>query len=362
MSKDYYNILGVDKKASKEDIKKQFRKMAHKYHPDKKGGDEAKFKELNEAYQVLGDEKKRAEYDMYGSTFSGGGGGGFNGAGAGGFDFSGFQNAGAGGQGFDFDLGDIFGDIFSGSRGGGKTRRGRDISVDIQISFEESIFGVTRKLLINKVGECNVCHGTGAEKDSKMVTCKTCNGKGKIHETRRSFIGTVSVNTTCPDCLGRGEKPEKACTECRGEGVVKKDEEINIKVPAGIENGEMIRLSGRGEAVPGGVTGDLYIKIHVESHKTWKRDGYDLRMDLNIKLSDSLLGATYPITTIEGSNIDIKVPAGISFGEILSVSGKGVPIDDKRRGNLLVKIIIKTPQKLSRKAKKLVEELKEEGV
>ncbi len=360
MAKNYYEILGVDKKASKEDIKKQFRKLAHKYHPDKQGGDEAKFKEISEAYQTLSDDKKRSEYDMYGRAFAGGanpgaGAGGFSGFGAEGFDFSGFN-----GQGFEFDLGDIFGDIFDGGRG--RNNRGRDISVDIQISFEESVFGVERKLLINKVGTCETCAGSGAEKGSKMKTCETCNGKGKLHETRRSFLGSVSVNKVCEACHGKGEVPEKVCGTCNGDGVRKKSEEIKIQVPAGIESGEMIRLSSKGEAVTGGQTGDLYVKVYVEAHKVWKREGADLRMDLNVKLTDALLGAEYSIKLLEGGELKIKIPAGISFGEVLRVKEKGVPIDNKHRGNLLIRIIINTPQKLTKKAQKLVEELKDEGV
>ncbi|MEX0910261.1 MAG: molecular chaperone DnaJ [Candidatus Paceibacterota bacterium] len=356
MAKDYYQILGVDKKASTEDIKKQFRKLAHKYHPDKQGGDEAKFKEINEAYQILSNDKKRSEYDMYGNVFSGGSTGGGHGSNMGGFDFSGFN----GGGGFEFDLGDIFGDMFGGGRG--RTKRGRDISVDIQISFEESVFGVKRNLLINKIGACDTCGGSGAASSSKTKTCSTCNGKGKINETRRSFIGAVTINTTCSTCKGKGTIPEKPCSDCGGGGVKKKNEEINIKVPAGIENGEMIRLSGRGEAVSGGQNGDLYVKIHVEPHPVFKRDGYDLRMDLNVKLSDALLGAAYNIETIDGKNLTVKIPAGISFGEILRVKNEGVPVDEKRRGNLMIKIIIKTPQKLSRRARKIIEDLKEEGI
>ncbi len=357
MAKNYYEILGVDKKASTEDIKKQFRKLAHKYHPDKQGGDEAKFKEINEAYQTLADEKKRSEYDMYGRAFSGGNSqqAGWGGFGAEGFDFSGF----AGNQGFDFDLGDIFGDMFSGR---GRSRRGRDISVDIQITFEESVFGVERKVLINKVGTCDTCKGSGAEAGSKTKTCETCNGKGKINETRRSFLGSVTVNTVCNTCHGRGEVPEKSCKTCAGEGIIKKNEEIKIQIPAGIESGEMIRMTGKGEAISGGQAGDLYIKIYVEAHKVWKRDGADLRMDLNIKLTDALLGAEYTIKTLEGSELKIKIPAGITFGEILRVKDKGVPLGGKNRGNLLIRVVINTPQKLNKKAQKLIEELREEGV
>ncbi len=360
MAKDYYNILGVDKKASKDEIKKAFRKLAHKYHPDKSGGDEVKFKEVNEAYQVLSNDKKRAEYDMYGNVFQGGGGpgaGGFQGN-WGDFDFSNFT----GGQGVEFDLGDIFGDFFTGGQSAGRrTRRGRDISVDIQITFAESVFGIERKLLINKISQCDSCSGSGAEPGTKTKTCDTCNGSGKIHETRRSFIGAFNTVRECDKCHGTGQIPEKPCKTCSGAGVLKKNEEIKVKIPAGIQNGEMIRMTGKGEAIPGGVAGDLYIKIHVESHSIFRREGNDIIMNLNVKLSDALLGSNYEVETLDGK-IDLKIPPGVNFGEILRVKNKGVVISDNRRGDLLVKIIINTPKKLSRTAKKLIEDLRREGM
>ncbi len=361
MAKDYYQILGVDKKASKDEIKKAFRKLAHKYHPDKKGGDEAKFKEVNEAYGVLSDDQKRSEYDMYGNVFSGQQGSG-GGQGFGGFDPSGWQSAGAG---MDFDLGDLFNEFFSGAagreRGGRRVKRGRDISVDIQISFEESVFGVERKLRLNKVSACDECQGSGAAPDSKMIKCETCGGQGQVRETRRSFIGSFSTIRECSACLGKGETPEKRCQTCHGNGVRKKDEEIKISVPAGIQDGEMIRMSGQGEGVPGGVAGDLYIKVHVEKHPVFRRQGSNLAMDLDIKLSDALLGAEYTVATLDG-DIKVKIPPQIDFGEILRVKGKGVPIEGKSRGDLLIKVVINMPKKLSKKAKKLIEDLKQEGL
>ncbi|HET8574711.1 MAG TPA: molecular chaperone DnaJ [Candidatus Paceibacterota bacterium] len=354
MSKDYYNILGVDKNASKEEIKKAFRKLAHKYHPDKSGGDEAKFKEASEAYHVLSDDQKRAEYDAYGSTFSGAGGayqGGF-----GGFDPSNF----AGGFNMgDFDLGDIFGDIFGGrSRG---VKRGRDISIDVEIPFEEAVFGTERKILLTKTSTCEVCDGSGAKPGAKMKTCEKCNGQGKIHETKKSLLGVISAVRTCETCGGSGEVPEEVCVKCKGEGVLRGQEEITVKIPAGISDGEMIRLSGKGEAVSKGMSGDLYIKVHVLKHRTFKRDGENLLMDLDIKLSDALLGSEYSIQTLDGG-MKIKIPAGVSFGEILRVRGKGVPYEHGRRGDLLVKLNIKTPTKLSKKAKEAVEVLRSEGI
>jgi molecular chaperone DnaJ len=358
MAKDYYHILGVDKKASQDDVKKAFRKLAHKYHPDKTGGDDSKFKEVNEAYTVLSDDKKRAEYDAYGKTFNGAGpqggqGGGFD---ASGFDFSGFQN---GNGEFDFDLGDIFGDFFGQRRP--QAKRGRDISIDIELSFSESIFGTERKILLNKTSNCSHCHGTGGEPGTEMKTCPTCNGQGTIRESRRSFIGTFASTRTCDTCNGTGKVPKEKCKTCKGAGVERKQSEITVKVPAGINPGEMIRLSGAGEAISGGSAGDLYIKIHIKADPVFKKEGDNLAMDLNVKLSDALLGADYTIQTLDGP-ITLNIPSGVSFGETLRVRGKGVPNDRNKRGDLLVHIKIEMPKKLSRDSKKLIEELKKEGV
>jgi molecular chaperone DnaJ len=356
MAKNYYEILGIDKKASKDDVKKAFAKLAHKYHPDKTGGDETKFKEASEAYSVLSDEKKRAEYDAYGQTFNGNGpGGGFGGGSAGGFDFSGFQNGD-----MEFDLGDIFGDFFGGGRRTTQ-KRGRDISIDIELSFSESIFGVERKILLNKVSSCEHCAGTGGEPGTEMKTCHTCNGQGIIHETRRSFIGSFTTQKTCDTCFGTGKVPKEKCKTCKGAGVYKKQSEITVKIPAGINPGEMIRLTGAGEAVSGGISGDLYIKVHIKSHHQFRKEGDNLVTDLNIKLSDALLGTEYSLETLDGPII-LSIPAGITHDEILRVKGKGVPFDKNRRGDILVRIKIQLPKKLSREGKKLVEELKKEGV
>ncbi|MDE2079277.1 MAG: molecular chaperone DnaJ [Patescibacteria group bacterium] len=357
MSKDYYQTLGVDKKASKEDIKKAFRTLAHKYHPDKKGGDEAKFKEVSEAYAVLSDDKKRAEYDAYGRTFAGGGpqgGNPFEG-----FDFGGF---GGQGQGFEFDINDIFGgfgDIFGGGRG--RQARGRDISIDIELTFHESIFGLTRKVLITKDSACSRCEGSGAEPDSKTKTCPTCNGKGQIVESRRSPFGTFSVSSACPECRGKGKIPEKPCTTCGGRGVENRQEEITIVVPPGIENGQVIRMGGMGEAVQGGATGDLYVKVHVASDKKFRKEGFNIVTDLPIKISDALTGATYTMETLDGP-VEVKVPPLRSTDEILRMKGKGVPLEHGRRGDLLIRVRLEFPQKLSKEAKALLEKLRGEGI
>jgi molecular chaperone DnaJ len=367
MAKDYYQILGIDKKASKDEIKKAFRTLAHKYHPDKKGGDEAKFKEINEAYTVLSDDKKRAEFDAYGRVFSDGAGpggqggfGGFGGAGGfGGFDFSQFTQ-GANGEGFEMNFGDIFSEMFGGGRGA-RARRGRDISIDAELSFEESVFGVTRKILLNKTSTCKVCSGSGGAPGTKFSTCKTCNGKGKVREVKSTILGSFATERPCTDCAGSGKMPEEKCKNCHGAGVSKQENEISVKIPSGIEDGEMIRLTGAGESVSGGTAGDLYIKVHVKRHPQFRKDGQNLVTDLKVKLSDALLGAEYQLKTLDG-NVTLKIPAHIGFGEVLRIKGKGVPNDRGNRGDLMVRVVIELPKSLSKNAKKMLEELKKEGV
>jgi molecular chaperone DnaJ len=362
--KDYYEILGVDKKASKDEIKKAFRKLAHEYHPDKKGGNEDKFKEVNEAYSVLSDEKKRSEYDTFGQYTNGQGQGGFNWndfAGAGGansgFDFSGFANG--GGFGADFDIGDIFGEFFGGGRGS-RVKRGRDISIDVELTFEEAVFGVERVFLINKVSSCEVCSGSGAKNGTEMVTCNICNGKGSIREQKRTIFGSIEMTKNCENCGGSGKVPKEKCNVCNGFGINKKQEEVKIKIPAGIENGEMIRLSGAGEAIKGGVSGDLYVKTHVRKHKIFHKEGNDLVMNLDVKLSDALLGATYEVATLDGIS-KLSIPEGVNTGDILQIKGKGVPDNNKKRGDILIKVKVEIPKKISKSAKEAVNKLKSEG-
>ncbi len=357
MGKDYYEILGVDRKAPKDEIKKAFRNLAHKYHPDKKTGDDAKFKEINEAYSVLSDDIKRSQYDQFGQAGPNMGSSGFSG-GFEGFDFSQFTQGGNGG--FEFDFGDIFGDVF----GGGKrsqTKRGRDISIDIEISFEESVFGVERSVLLNKVSKCDTCGGSGGEKGSDQITCTKCNGKGSVREVKRTFFGQFESTATCDNCQGSGMVPKTKCHTCHGLGILKKETEIKVKIPAGIDNGEMIRLSGGGEAVRNGQAGDLYIKIYVKRHQTFRKEGRDLVMDLNVKLTNALLGGEVDIQTLDGL-ITLKIPEGLKHGEILRIKGKGVPSDKSQRGDILVKTSIIMPHKLNREAKKAIEVLKKEGI
>ncbi len=357
MSKDYYQLLGIDKKASKEDIKKAFRKLAHQYHPDKKGGDEAKFKEVSEAYSTLSDDRKRAEYDSYGRVFPGSGHSANSGQAGAGFDFSQFQGAD-----FDVDLNDIFGgfsDMFGG--GGGRQARGRDIAIDLELSFRESIFGLTRKMLITKDSTCSKCAGSGAEPNTKTKTCPTCNGKGQVVESRRSPFGTFSVASTCGTCKGRRAVPEKPCLTCKGGGVERRQEEITVVVPAGLETGQVIRMSGLGEAISGGMTGDLYVKLHIRPDPKFRKEGFNLVTDLPIKISDAILGAEYQMETLDGT-VSVTVPPLRSTDEILRMKGKGVPTERGKRGDLLIRVRVEMPQKLSKEARELLAKLKEEGI
>lgn len=357
MAKNYYDVLGVEKKATKEDIKKAFRKLAQKHHPDK-GGDEAKFKEITEAYSTLCDDKKRREYDSYGQTFAGGAGpGGF-----GGFDpsqFSGFGGAG----GVEFDLSDLFegfGDIF-GTGGRARSKRGRDISVDVEIPFKESILGDTHSVLITKVGTCDTCEGSGAKPGTEMQTCGQCNGQGKFRETRNTPFGPMSSVRACATCEGTGKIPKEKCKTCSGNGVLRREEEITIEIPAGIDGGEMMRMPGMGEAVKGGQSGDLYIKVHVKPHATFRKEGLNLVMNMPLKLTDALLGTTTTITTVDDKKLEVKIPAMSEAQQTLRLRSKGV-VTGAGTGDLLIRLSVALPKKLSAKAKKAIEELKGEGL
>jgi molecular chaperone DnaJ len=247
-----------------------------------------------------------------------------------------------------------------GGGGGMRQSRGRDISIDIELSFADAVFGTTRKVLVTKNNTCTHCNGTGAKKGTEFTTCTTCNGNGRIRETRQSIMGTFQTVRECNVCNGTGQVPKENCEFCRGAGVVRSEDEISIQIPAGIQNGEMIRMTGRGEAIQGGIPGDLYIKIHVKPHQSITRDGSTLTTVLHIKLSDALLGNVYSVATLDG-NVEIKVPEGVKHGELLRIKGKGVP-QGNARGDFMVKIHIDIPHKLSKKAKKLIEELREEGI
>lgn len=358
MSKDYYNILGVDKNASQEEIKKAFRKKAHEYHPDKATGDEAKFKEANEAYQVLGNEQKRAQYDQFGSDFMGGAGG-FGGGGFGGFS--------QGGVHVDMDdLGDIFGGIgdifgFGGSRGGGsqsRSRRGNDIQTILSINFNEAVFGVEKEVVLHKKVKCDHCNGNLAEPGSKITTCSTCGGSGRVTKVQRTILGNMQMQTTCGDCGGEGKSYEQKCKKCSGIGIVMDTVKLDVKIPAGINDGESIRLGGQGEAGEmGGSAGDLYIRISVKNDPRFERDGYNVRSVKSISFAQAVLGDKIDIETVEGE-VSLKIPAGTQSGTVFKLRNKGITILQGRgKGDHLVEIRVNIPTKITRQQKKMIEEL-----
>lgn len=363
MSKDYYKILGVSKTASEADIKSAFRKLAHQYHPDKNGGDDKKFKEVNEAYQTLSDKNKRAQYDQFGSdgpSFAGGfnNQGGFGGFDFNNFDFSQFGGGFGGAQqgGFEFDLGDLFGGAFGGGRS--RVRRGNDIETQVKITFKEMVFGVEKKIVLNKVSECKTCHGSGAKAGSKVHDCKTCNGKGRIVKTQRTILGNMQTQVECDACYGTGKIPEHKCEACKGAGVVRDKEEITVKIPAGLNNGDTLRMDGAGEAIPHGQSGDLYIHVAIDSHPTLKRVGNDLIMAREISLTDALLGTEIEIETLDGKE-KLHIPEGTNTGDQLKIKSKGVA-HGRGRGDLIVGIKVNIPKKLSKKAREIVENLRNE--
>ncbi|MCR4314579.1 MAG: molecular chaperone DnaJ [Candidatus Uhrbacteria bacterium] len=347
MAKDYYKTLNLDKGASQDDIKKAFRKLAHQYHPDKAGGDEAKFKEANEAYQVLSDEKKRAQYDQFGSAAFDGSGGFGGGQGFGGFDFS-------GGAGFE-DLGDIFGDLFNGGRGRTRERRGSDIQVDMELTFKESIFGVDKKIEFTKATTCDRCAGTGGEPGAGMETCKDCDGNGVQIGVQRTMFGNIQTKQTCATCEGTGEMPKKICSTCHGQGVERKKHALTVSIPSGVENGATLRVRGQGEAIKTGRTGDLFVRLHVPTDRHFERQGTTLISEARIGFTQAALGDTIEVQTVDGKG-DLKIPAGTQAGAQFRLRGKGVP-QGRGRGDQIVVVNVETPTKLSREQKKLLEEL-----
>lgn len=386
--KDYYSILGIPKNATQDEIKKAYRKLAHQYHPDKNKGDDKKFKEVNEAYQTLGDEKKRAHYDRFGTTGSpfGGGGGGYSpfggsheGGQGGPFGFGGqnpFGQSQGGGFNFngqEFDLGDIFGDIFGfaqDGRGGAQTKRktrGNDISVILEISLEDAAFGAVKNLELNKLDFCAACGGAGAEKGSGLKICAKCGGHGKVEQNVNIFFGTIKNIAVCPDCSGAGKVLEKHCKECRGTGAAKKNEKIVVEIPAGIGNDEMIKIIGAGEAPAKnfggkGAKGDLYAAIKIKPHKIFTRKGADLYCEIDAPFSLFALGGKIEIPVLKGKT-EHKIPAGFNPKELVRLSGEGLPYPNKYgRGALYAKLNPIIPQKLTAKQKELLEKLREENI
>ena len=366
MAKDYYNVLGVSQNASDDEIKKAYRKLAHKYHPDK-GGEEKKFKEINEAYQVLSNKEKKAQYDRFGQVFEGAG---FSGGPGQGFDSSRMWGQGSPGAGpnieFDIeDLGDIFGDFFGfgGRRKTGKDlKRGKDIQVDIEIPLEETLQGTSKKISLLKQIICSRCKGKGAEPGTAANECFSCRGTGQVQQIKRTFLGSFTRITVCPECGGEGQKPEKPCNVCKGEGRIKGEDSIEIFIPAGIDTNQIIKMEGKGEAgKKGGKPGNLFVRILVKEHSVFERKGDDLYISVPITFSQAALGNEIEVPTLEGKKILLKVPAGAESGKVLRVSGKGtLRFSGYGRGNLYVELVVKTPKKLTKKQKELLEKMRGE--
>ena len=361
--RDYYEALGVKKDASADEIKKAFRKKAVELHPDK-GGDEKAFKEVNEAYEVLKDQGKRQRYDQFGHAGVGGATGGRPSAGNPFEGFGGFE-----GQNVNFDFGggfgDIFGDIFgggfsqanTGSRG--RKARGRDIEVDLTLSFKEAIFGTETTVSVNANDECEHCKGKGAEPGFGMKKCPDCNGSGQQTRVTQTLFGPIQQTTTCATCRGAGKIPEKGCSICGGAGVTRQRQDIKLKVPAGIDNGATIRLSGRGEAIKGGKKGDLYVSIRVRADKKFTREGNLILSEEKISMIDAALGTELDVETVDGP-VTMKIPAGTQSHTEFRLSSHGAPhLNSERRGAHIVTIIVETPTRLSKKQKSILEEFRD---
>lgn len=354
--RDYYEVLGVAKNASADEIKKAFRRLAVQHHPDKEGGDETKFKEINEAYEVLKDAGKRQRYDQFGHAGVGGAAGGGN-------------PFGGAGQGSPFDFGDMgFGDIFENIFGGGfntggqqrgrRQTRGRDVEAAIEISFEDAIFGTQKDLHLNLEDTCEHCKGKTVEPGYELKTCDTCKGAGQVVSVTRTIFGNIQQAAICPTCKGAGKVPEKPCTVCHGKGTQKHPRTITLKVPAGIDDGAVIRLREHGEAIANGANGDLYVNVRVKAHKHFTREGDLILSEEHVDMVDAALGTTAEVSTVDGP-VYMKVPAGTQSGTDFKLSGHGVPhIRSETRGAHIVTIIVDTPTKLTKHQKELLEELK----
>ena len=356
--RDYYDVLGVSKSADATEIKKAYRKLAMKYHPDKNPGDkeaEEKFKEINEAYEVLSDETKRRNYDQFGHE--GVNGQGFGGGGFGGQGFGGFDDI----------FGDIFGDMFGGGfSGGGRQRRrgperGSDIKQHINISFEEAAFGKKVQVKINRSEECDECHGSGAKPGTSKKTCPTCNGSGQVQSVQRTPFGNIASTRTCSTCNGEGEVIDSPCNKCHGKGSIRKVKTIEVDIPAGIDEGQMIKLSGQGElGTRGGPRGDLYIVVSVQNHSLFTREGYDVYLEMPITFAQATLGDKIQVPTLDGK-VEYAIPEGTQTGTVFRLKGKGIPkLRSNVRGDQYVKVTVEIPKKLNEKQKELVREFAKE--
>lgn len=358
MSKrDYYDILGVSKDASPDEIKKAFRRLAIQHHPDKEGGDETKFKEANEAYEVLKDPSKRQRYDQFGHAGVGGS------AASDGNPFGGFGGGHQTGN-FDFGdlgLGDIFENFFGGGSKGGQRRqaRGRDVEARVEVTFEEAIFGTESAIHLNMDDTCEHCKGTTAEPGHDLKTCDTCKGAGQVVTVSRTIFGNIQQASICPHCKGTGKVPEKQCTACHGKGTQRKVQDVRLKIPAGIDDGATIRLRDHGEAIAHGPKGDLYVNIRVKAHKHFTREGDLILSEEHVGMADAALGTEIEVATVDGP-IRMKVPAGTQSGTDFKLSGHGVPhLRGTTRGAHIVTVVVDTPTKLSKKQQELLREFNE---
>lgn len=364
-SKDYYDILGVSKDASDDEIKRAYRKMAKKYHPDanpdNKEQAEAKFKEVNEAYSVLSDSTKRAQYDRFGSNFEQAG---FGGAGGfGGFDFSGFGN----GMGVDIDLDDILGSVFGGGFGGfsGSVKRngpqkGADLRYNMSISFEEAAFGTIKEINITRKEVCDMCHGDGAKPGTGVKTCDKCHGRGKVQVTQNTIMGTISTVKTCDKCGGEGKTIETPCPKCNKKGYFSKSRKININIPAGIDDGQAISLRGEGDCgKKGGPNGDLFVVVSVQPHKKFTRRGFDILETVKVTYSKMVLGGRIKVPTLE-SEVEFEIPEGTQPGTKFKIKEQGIQnIHGRGRGNLEFTVEVDIPRKLTDEQRRVVNELAE---
>ena len=360
MAQDYYKTLGVDKNASQDDIKKAFRKLAHEHHPDKGNGNADKFKEINEAYQTLGNEQKRKQYDQFGSTFSGSGGrSGFNyqdfnrGNPFGGFNSSNVH--------FDFgdmdDLGDIFGSFFGGGSRRTRTERGKDLEMELQIEFEDAVYGIEKEINVSKKVLCDSCQGSGAEPGSKVNTCSTCQGTGRITQVQQTILGAFQSQTVCPDCQGQGKTFDQKCSACHGQGTVSGSEKVKIKIPAGIENGQIIKLAGKGETTKNGISGDLYIHVKIKASSRYTRQGDDIFTKEHIKIKQAILGDKIEVENVDGP-VTLKIPAGTQSHTKFKLKEKGMPILRGRgRGDHIVEVIVDIPKNVGWGQKRYLDQL-----
>ncbi len=368
MAKEYYSILGVPKTASADEIKKAFRRLAHEHHPDK-GGNEQKFKDVNEAYQVLGDAQKRATYDRFGSAAFEQGGPGASQGGFGGF--GGFDPNGFGGFQVNMDdlggLGDVLGEMFGFGGGGGSRRakraRGQDIQVDAELTFKEAVFGVEKTIEVVRPSRCGTCSGDGAAPGSKLIDCATCKGAGQVRQAQRTMFGTIQVASTCGACDGRGKIPEKPCSTCKGTGVERKSAKISFQIPPGVSHGDTVRIEGQGEAAPhGGASGDLFVRLHVKKDPLFERDGVTILSRVEVPFSTLALGGSVMVETLDGPT-EVSVRERTPSGTQVRLANKGVPTGRKTdRGEQVVTLIAEVPKKLSREQEEALQALRRAGL